>query len=170
MEAIDWALLVLRVGLGGVFLAHGLKHLGSRQKTANWFRSLGYKSPEFQWLAMTATELGAGVLLVVGLLTGPAAAGVIGTMVVAFITVHRPAGFFITGFMKEGIDVEGYEYVLTLGVMAAALAVAGPGELSVDAAIGLADTLNGIIGALLAVGGVFFGVGQVVTFWRPIET
>lgn len=167
MEAIDWALLLLRLGVGGVFLAHGIKHLGSRHKTTNWFRTLGYRNPEFQWLAMTATEIGAGLLLVVGLITGPAAAGVIGTMLVAFITVHRPAGFFITGFMKEGIDVEGYEYVLTLAVMAAAIAVAGPGEISVDAAIGLADTLDGGIGALLAAGGVLFGIGQVATFWRP---
>ncbi len=167
MEAIDWALLVIRLGLGGVFLAHGIKHLGSRSKTANWFRSLGYKNPEFQWLAMTATELGAGLLLVIGLITGPAAAGVIGTMLVAFITVHRPAGFFITAFMTEGVEVEGYEYVLTLGVMALALAIAGPGEASVDAVIGLADTLDGSIGALLAVGGVLFGIAQVATFWRP---
>lgn len=167
MEAIDWALLVLRLGVGGVFLAHGLKHLGSRQKTTNWFRSLGYKSPDFQWLAMTATEIGAGVLLIIGLITGPAAAGVIGTMVVAFITVHRPAGFFITGFMKEGVDVEGYEYVLTLGVVAAAIAIAGPGQISIDHQIGLSDALDAGVGALMAAGGVVFGLVQVATFWRP---
>ena len=167
MEAIDWTLLVLRLGVGGVYLAHGIKHLGSRNKTAEWFRSLGYKNPEFQWLAMTATEIGAGILLIIGLLTGPAAAGVIGTMVVAFITVHRPAGFFITAFMKEGIDVEGYEFVLTLAVMAAAIAIGGPGQISIDHQLGMAEIMDAGIGALLVAGGAVFGLVQVATFWRP---
>ena len=167
MESIDWALLVLRIGLGGVFLAHGLKHLGSREKTTNWFTSLGFKNPEFQWLAMTATEIGAGALLVLGLLTGLASAAVIGTMVVAFITVHRPAGFFITAFMKDGIDVEGYEYVVTLAAMAAAIAIAGPGQVSIDDSMGMATAMDAGIGALLIAGGVLFGLGQVATFWRP---
>lgn len=167
MEAIDWALLLLRLGVGGVFLAHGIKHLGSREKTTNWFNSLGFKSPAFQWFAMTATEIGAGLLLIVGLGTGLAAAAVIGTMLVAFLTVHRQAGFFITAFMKEGIDVEGYEYVLTLGVMAAVIAIAGPGAASLDAVVGMAEAMDSGIGALLIVGGALFGVAQVAAFWRP---
>lgn len=167
MDAIDWALLVLRLGVGGIFLAHGLKHLGSRHKTTNWFRSLGFRAPGFQWLAMTATEIGAGLLLVAGLVTGLAAAAVIGTMLVAFITVHRPAGFFITAFMKEGVEVEGYEYVLTLAIVAAAIAIAGPGQASLDAVIGMADAMDSGIGALLVAGGALFGVAQVFAFWRP---
>ena len=170
MEAIDWALLVLRVGLGGIFLAHGIKHLGSREKTTNWFESLGFRSPGFQWLAMTATEIGAGALLVLGLLNGLASAAVIGTMLVAFITVHRPAGFFITAFMKEGTDVEGYEYVLTLAVMAVALAIAGPGQISLDDSMGMADAMDAGVGALLVAGGLIFGFVQVATFWRPDRT
>lgn len=172
METINGALLILRIGLGVVFLAHGVKHAGGREKTSAWFASLGFKSPQLQWFASTATEIAVGVLLIVGFLTGFAAAGVIGVMAVAFWTVHRRAGFFITAFMKDGVDVEGYEYVLTLALGALVLAVGGPGEWSIDWAIeidgvALAELLDGRIGALLAGGGIVAAAGQLATFWRP---
>ena len=121
-DPIGVGLLVLRISLGAVFLAHGVKHLRGREKTTGWFGWLGFKAPGFQWFASTATEIAVGVLLIAGLLTGVAAAGVVGIMVVAFWTVHRVAGFFITSFMKEGVEVEGWEYVFTLAFTAAALA------------------------------------------------
>ena len=174
MDTINAALLVLRVWLGIVFLAHGFKHARSRVKTSDWFASIGFKSPQFQWFASTATELGVGVLLIAGLLTGLAAAGVIGIMFVAFWTVHREAGFFITAFMQDGIDVEGWEYVATLAAGALALAVAGPGEWSIDWAIDLdgvtlAEYLDGRAGLLIAAAGLVLAAIQLATFWRPNE-
>lgn len=171
-DPVSVGLLVLRVGLGVVFLAHGIKHLQGREKTTRWFASLGFKAPGFQWLASTATEIGAGVLLIVGLLTGLAAAGVIGIMFVAFWTVHRKAGFFITAFMKEGIDVEGYEYVMMLSVAALALAIAGPGEYSIDAQITVGDStiaalLDGWVGLGAALFGLAGGMALLAAFWRP---
>lgn len=167
MEGFDTGMLVLRLGLGAVFLAHGVKHAMGREKTSRWFGSIGFKSPDFQWFMSTATELGVGLLLILGLLTSLAAAGLIGTMAVAFWTVHRPAGFFITAFMQEGVEVEGWEYVFTLSFAALALAIAGPGDISLDAALDIADDLDGWIGLLLALGGVAASAGQVATFWRP---
>ena len=169
MDAFDVGMLVLRFGLGAVFLAHGIKHARGREKTSRWFGSIGFRSPDFQWFMSTATEIGVGVLLILGFLTSLAAAGLIGTMFVAYWTVHRPAGFFITAFMKEGIDVEGWEYVFTLGLAALALAIAGPGELSIDDGIGLAQNLDGWVGFALAAGGVAVALGQLATFWRPAE-
>ena len=174
-DTIDLALVIIRIGLGVVLLAHGIKHATGRDKTTRWFGSLGFKSPGFQWLASTATELGAGVLLIAGLLTSVAAAALIAVMVVAFWTVHRSAGFFITSFMKPDVEVEGYEYVLTLAVMALALAVAGPGEWSIDWLIDidgvtLAEYLDGRIGLLLAAGGVAAAFTQLAIFWRPTAT
>lgn len=173
-DPVSVALLLVRLIIGGVFLAHGIKHARGRQKTTNWFASLGFKAPGLQWFLSTATEIGAGLLIVLGLLTGPAALAIIATMVVAYWVNHRAAGFFITAFMKDGIDVEGYEYVLTLAVGAAALAVAGPGEFSLDwiielDGVPLAALLDGWIGALLAVGGIAAAAGQLATFWRPSE-
>lgn len=170
MAEVDAGLLVLRLVLGVVFLAHGIKHAQSREKTTKWFASIGFHNAPFQWFMSTATEIGVGVLMVAGLFTGLAAAGVIGIMFVAFWTVHRAAGFFITAFMKDGIDVEGWEYVFVLAVAAASLALAGPGEISLDAVFGLDVLLDGWIGAALVGLGVASGAGLIATFWRPTDS
>jgi putative oxidoreductase len=172
MDKLNAALMILRVGLGIVFLAHGIKHARGRAKTTAWFESLGYDKASFQWLASTATEIGTGALLVLGLLTGLAAAGVVGIMAVAFWTVHRKAGFFITAFMKPGVDVEGYEYVATLSLMALVVAIAGPGEWALDwsievGGVTLAEYLDGRIGILLVLGGIAVAAAQLRLFWRP---
>ena len=122
-------MLVLRVAVGAVMLAHGVKHARGREKTTNWFASIGYRQPGLQWLASTATEIGVGVLLIAGALTSPAAAGVAGILTVAFLTVHRKAGFWITARPDEG-----WEYVFILIVTAFVIAVFGGGEYSIDAA------------------------------------
>lgn len=170
MANVDTGLLLLRLILGIVFLAHGIKHAQSRAKTTKWFASIGFRNAPFQWFMSTATEIGVGVLMVAGLLTGFAAAGIIGVMFVAFWTVHRAAGFFITSFMKEGIEVEGWEYVFVLAAAAASVALAGPGELSLDAVFGLDVLLDGWIGAALVGLGVASGVGLLAVFWRPTES
>ena len=174
-DPISVGLLVLRLGLGIVFLAHGIKHARGREKTTGWFGWLGFRAPGFQWFASTATEIAVGALMILGLLTGLAAAGVIGVMFVAFWTVHRVAGFFITAFMKDGIDVEGYEYVAFLSAAALALAIAGPGEYSVDAAIMIGDetlaaALDGWVGLGLAALGLVVGAVLLMVFWRPRMT
>jgi putative oxidoreductase len=171
-DPVSVGLLIVRVVVGVVLLAHGVKHLLAQQKTSRWFASIGFKAPRFQWFASTATELGVGLLLLAGLLTGLAAAGVIGITFVAFWTVHRMAGFFITSFMKEGVDVEGYEYVMTLGGIAAALAIAGAGAYSLDAVItingtSLSDLLDGWVGVGLIAIGVVAAAVQMTIFWRP---
>lgn len=163
---------MIRVAIGVVFLAHGIKHLRGREKTTRWFGSLGFRAPGFQWFASTATEIGAGVLLVLGLLTGAATAGVIGVMFVAYWTVHRTAGFFITAFMKDDIDVEGYEYVAVLAVVALGIGIAGPGEFALDAQITvgtstLAMILDGWAGVGLALLGLAGGLMLLAAFWRP---
>lgn len=167
MATVDAGLLALRLVLGIVFLAHGIKHAQSREKTTNWFASIGFRNAPFQWFMSTATEIGVGVLMVAGLLTGFAAAGIIGIMFVAFWTVHRAAGFFITSFMKEGIEVEGWEYVFVLAAAATSLALAGPGEIALDSVFGLDVLLDGWIGVALIGLGVVSGVALLVVFWRP---
>jgi putative oxidoreductase len=104
------------------------------------------------------TEIGAGTLLVAGLLTPLACAAVISVMLIAGLLAHRPNGFFV---FKEG-----YEYVLLLSVVSLALATLGPGRLSVDAASGISVT--GWTGGGIALGvAVVATAGMLVTFWRP---
>lgn len=161
MDAIDWALLVLRVGTGLVLLAHGVNHAAGRERTTAWFGSIGFRSPELQWLASTATELGVGALFVVGFLTGPAAAGLVAVMAVAFWSVHRRNGLFI---FRPG---EGWEYVATLAMIGVALALAGPGEMSVDHNLGIDIGLDGVVGIALVGGGLLLAAGQMMLFYRP---
>ena len=174
-DTVNAAMLVLRLTLAVVFLAHGIKHALGRQRTTKWFASLGFRHAPLQWLASTVTEIGVGLLLIAGLLTSFAAAGIVGIMFVAFWTVHREAGFFITAFMKPDIDVEGYEYVATLALAALVLGIAGPGDWSLDARImiddmTLAALFDGPVGLVLALAGLAAGILLLVAFWRPSST
>jgi putative oxidoreductase len=107
-----------------------------------------------------ASEAGSGLLFAAGLLTPLAAAGVVGVMVVAWITNHRGNGFFI---FRPG---EGYEYVLNLVLAGCAIGALGAGGISVDAALGL--DLAGWFGLAVAI--VAGGGGAallLLTSWRP---
>jgi len=160
-DSINAALLILRIAVGMVFLAHGLKHLRNRQKTMNWTESIGFSSPAIQWFFMSFAEIGIGVSLLLGLATSVGAAGLIALMTVAYWTVHRRAGFWITARPDEG-----WEYALVLAAAAWALALLGPGEWAIDHAIGIADDLDGGVGAILAAGGAAAAVGQLALFFR----
>lgn len=162
-DAIDFILLVLRCGVGAVMLAHGINHIRPNiDGTAGWFGSMGMKPAKLHaWLA-SVTEIGSGLLLVVGLLTPFAAAGVVGVMFVAWAINHRGNGFFI---FRPG---EGWEYVMTLGIVGLAIAAIGPGTWSLDEAFDLNDDFIGVIGLLIAaLGGIGGGAALLAGFWRP---
>lgn len=164
-DATNLALLVLRLAAGIVLVAHGLKHLRNRQKTMAWTESMGFRAPAIQWAFMSFAEIGVGLGLMAGLLTSAAAAGLVSLMAVAFWTVHRHAGFWITARPEEG-----WEFVFTLAAAAVALALIGPGEWSVDHALGIADDLDGWVGLALVGGGVLAAVAQLAVFFRPEPT
>ncbi len=163
-HAVDLGLLVVRVAVGAVMLAHGINHIvggGKIAGTGRWFESLGMRPGRLHaWLA-SGTEVAAGPLLVLGLLTPFAAAGVIGVMLVAWITNHRGNGFFI---FRPG---EGWEYVMTLTAVGVALGALGAGEWSLDHAFDFGFT-SGWSGLLIA---VLAGAGGaallLAVFWRP---
>ncbi|MEU1983069.1 DoxX family protein [Nocardia sp. NPDC019395] len=157
----DIALLLLRLVVGGTMIAHGVNHWiggGKIAGTAGWFSSLGLRNGVLQaWLSVI-TEIGAGVLLVVGLLTPLAAAAVISVMLVAALLAHRKNGFFV---MKDG-----YEYVLVLGVVCVAIGILGPGALSLDRAADIEIT-GWTGGAIALVVGVLATAALLAVFWRP---
>ena len=165
MTNVDLAALLLRVILAVVMFAHGYNHVfngGKLPGVARWFGSLGFRAPRLQAALASFTELGVAPLLGLGLLTPLAAAGVVGTMLVALVANHVKNGFFI---FRPG---EGYEYVLTLIVAALALGALGGGGWSVDDALDLTDDLDGWTGLAVA-GGAGGGLGLAVLalFWRP---
>ena len=162
---VDLAGLLLRLIVGGTIAAHGWNHAfggGGLAGTAGWFDSIGIRPGRVHALLATLTELGAGLLLILGLLTPFAAAGVVGTMVVALVANHIRNGFFI---FRPG---EGYEYVLMIIVVACALGALGGGSWSIDEALGF--DLDGWGGLAVAAG--VGGVGAallLVTCWRPAK-
>jgi putative oxidoreductase len=161
VDAIDLGLLILRVIVGLTLAAHGWNKFfggGRIPGTARWFDSMGMRPGKVHAVLAASTELGAGVLLALGLLTPLAAAGWVGLMFVAFYTVHRPKGFFI---VKEG-----YEYNLVLATVAVAVATMGPGEASLDDLIGL--RLDGWWGLLISLGGGLASAALLLgTSYRP---
>ena len=165
-DAIDFALLLLRSGVGVVMLAHGINHIRPNiDGTARWFASMGMKPPKLHaWLA-SVTEIAGGLALVLGLLTPFAAAGVVGVMFVAWAINHRGNGFFI---FRPG---EGWEYAMTLGIAGSAIGALGPGGWSLDDALDLTDDLHGTTGLAIAViGGIGGGIALLAGFWRPPAT
>ncbi len=161
MEPIDVAMLVLRLWLATVMIAHGINHARSLEGTANWFASVGFRKAPLQARLSALGEVAIGTGLAVGLLTSLAAAGLVATMVVAFWSIHRFAGFFVFNRPDEG-----YEYVVTLAVAATALAMLGPGQVSLDAVFGLDTALDGWVGGAIALGGVAAAALQLAATWR----
>jgi putative oxidoreductase len=151
MHSIDLAALLLRLAVGLTFVAHG------SQKAFGWWggpgprgwrgaiAAMGFRPVWlFTWLSILA-ELVAGLLFAAGFLT-PAMAGIlVAQSVVIVFRVHWSKGFF----SQKG----GFEYPLLLAVVAVAVAIMGPGQISLDRAIGLAPDAA-IRGALLAIGAI----------------
>ncbi|WP_395109911.1 DoxX family protein [Actinomadura sp. SCN-SB] len=165
VEGIDIAALILRLSAGLTIIAHGWNHAfggGRIAGTAGWFESMGLRPGRLHALMATGTELGAGALLVLGLLTPLAAAGVVGTMLVALITAHLRNGFFI---FRPG---QGYEYVLMIICLCCGLGALGGGSVSLDAAFGIADALDGWTGLAISAGAGGLGAALLlVACWRP---
>ncbi|KXF53143.1 DoxX family protein [Rhodococcus sp. SC4] len=163
MDAVDTALMILRVALGVVIAAHGYAKFfrgGRIPGTAGWFESIGMKPGRFHALLAASTEVAAGILLVLGMLTPLAAALVIALMLVAAWTVHRGNGFFIVG--------NGWEYNLVLGLSAFVVAVAGSGTVSIDHVLFGEHPPTGVLGgAVAAMAGLAGGVGTLALFFRP---
>ena len=163
MEGEDLAALLLRGIAGIVLVAHGWNHVfggGKLAGTARWFASIGFRHATLHAALASYGELLFGGLLLLGLLTPLAAAGLFGTMAVAFVANHRPNGFFI---FRKG---EGYEYVLTLAVVAVAIGALGGGDWSLDELLGF--EVEDLTGAAVVVGAG--GLGAMATLassWRP---
>ncbi len=127
--ARDGVLLVARVVLGVVLLAHGLQKLGAGfGATADDFSSMGIPlSPVAAAFAIVVEVLGA-VALIVGAATALVGVLVVVDMIGAFLFAH--AG--LTVFVDDG----GWELVGVIAVAALVLAAVGAGRFSVDHLLG----------------------------------
>jgi putative oxidoreductase len=118
------ALLVLRVALGAIMVAHGYsKVFGGLHHHAQFVASLGIPG----WLGYVSAfaEFLGGILLIVGFLTRLAALAVCIDLVVAIGKVHWKNGLI-------GANRGGYEFPLALAVIAFALIFYGGGPIAID--------------------------------------
>ena len=120
----DTGLLLLRLVLAVVFIYHGWAKITNIDGTLGFFTQIGLGNTVLVYLAGYGEFIG-GILMGIGLLTRYASLVLMAVSAVAIATVHLSKGFGIMG--------GGYEYVLTLLVVSAAVGLMGAGKYSVDA-------------------------------------
>lgn len=122
--------LALRIPLGLVFMAHGSQKLFSwfggygLEGTGQWMASIGLEPGYLMALLSGSAEFFGGLLILLGLLTRPAAFVLALTMLVAIVAVHLPNGLFMAN--------NGYEFGLVLLAGSISLLIAGSGDVAVD--------------------------------------
>jgi putative oxidoreductase len=118
----DAALLVLRLGFGlAIALAHGLGKMSNLERFIGTVESRGIWLPAVTGPAAALSEFVGGLLLAAGLLTRPAAALLLGTMLVAVFVVHA------------GDPFGRKELALAYACVSVVVLLAGPGRYSLDA-------------------------------------
>ena len=118
----DVALLITRVLLGVVMLAHGYQKLvvnGIGRTTAG-FESMSIPVAIVSASFVTVVEVVGGVLVIAGALLTTVAACYLVVMVGAAVFVHIPNGLFV--------DAGGWELVGAIAALLLALAAAGSGR------------------------------------------
>jgi putative oxidoreductase len=147
--------LILRLIVGGLFFGHGAQKLfgwfggHGLEGTGNFFEGLGMRPGRRNALAAGLAEAGGGTAIALGFATPLAASALIATMLTAINRVHLKNGPWVSN--------GGYEYNLVLIAAVLALTEAGPGEPSLDAALGtevsgpgwaVVAFLTGVLGAV----------------------
>lgn len=123
----SWSTLSLRLGVGIIFLVHGVGKLFAIgptalgiSGTANFFAGLGIPAVMFfAWVVALVETLG-GVALLLGIFTRYAAALLAVDMLTALLVFHLPKGFSILN--------GGYEFVLLLLLANLSLFLSGAGQ------------------------------------------
>jgi putative oxidoreductase len=160
-DQLNLGLLILRLVVGPVFAFHGFAKFfrgGRIPGTAGWFDSMGMRPGILHARLAACGELATGICLALGLLTPFAGLGLVALMSVAFWTVHKGHGLLVFQ--------DGWEYNLVLATIGVSVATIGPGEWSLDDALGI--DLNGTTGLVISlVGGVAAAAGLLGTFYRP---
>ena len=121
------ALLLLRVGLGVIFIYNGYpKIFGRRLEHIDEMIHINHLPAYFVYIAFVL-EVGGGALLIAGLFTRIAGLLLAGEMAIAMWKGEQ--------FFQNPLSVDKYELALALGVGSFALATFGAGIISLDHAI-----------------------------------
>ena len=122
---VDVALLIVRLALGIIFIAHGGQKLFvyGLSGVSGSFGQMGIPMGHVVGPMVALLEFGAGIAVILGLLTRLAALGLAINMLGAIWFVHLENGFFLP---------RGFEFNLALIGLAFALVAAGAGRYSLD--------------------------------------
>lgn len=123
----ELGLAILRIVLGVIFIAHGWPKLGEMAGTAEFLGMIGVPAPVVAAWAVTALELGGGLLLLAGFLVTPVALLLTAHMFAGIVLVHAERGFYVLGPGTGGI-----EFNLLLAAAAMMLVFGGPGLAALD--------------------------------------
>ena len=126
---LDWGILVLRLGVGIMFMAHGLQMAfglfgGPGVKGfSGMLAGLGFVPAIFWSYVASYTVLLGGLFLIVGIQTRPVAALLLIFIITAGIKVHLSKGFFLSN--------GGFEYTFVIAAACLALILSGSGKFSI---------------------------------------
>lgn len=121
----EYSILLLRIALGSVFVLHGgMKLFGGLEMTSKFFAMMHIEPSYTMAVIVGCMEFFGGLLVLLGLFTRVGAFLITCVMIGAILTVHISHGYF----MQNG----GFEYPLTLMLIAISLMFSGGGKLSVD--------------------------------------
>jgi putative oxidoreductase len=149
-------LLLARLILGGLMVAHGGQKLFGWlggygiAGTAGFFEQLGFRPGRLFVVTASLSEVLGGLLLALGLFGPVGPALLLSVMIVAAVSVHWGKGLFAA---TNGIEVP-----LLYSAAAVALALIGPGPLSLDAVLGIDHTWTPALKTAALAAGVLGGV------------
>ena len=128
----DWALVILRLGIGATFILHGYPKLfpSGPGGFAGLLQNLGFPGPVFLAYMVSILEFVGGIAMVLGLFVRYIDVLMAIEMIVTSTRVKMPRG---VGFIfSKGT---GWELDFLLLIIALALVLLGAGAISVDAAL-----------------------------------
>ncbi|WP_049793746.1 DoxX family membrane protein [Hoyosella subflava] len=133
---LEFGLFILRLLVGGALIADGVRHLLGQSGGLGMggletlFTDAGYQSASIVAIAVMSAQIGGGLLLLLGLATPVGAAVSVAALMNVWLA-HQTAEPGL-----QGIGTPELEVALVLAVAAGALALTGPGRISMERSAG----------------------------------
>lgn len=110
------ALILLRISVAGIFLAHAIVRIlgGTTERFAGFLTSKGFPFALIMVWLITAYEIIGGVLLIIGKLTKWISLGFILMLLIGIVIIHAGNGWFVGEHGSGGIE---YSFILIMALI-----------------------------------------------------